>query len=239
MTRLSKYFLIFVSFFILLISCDTQSESLQRQLGPDGVIFTTSDDFVLTGRLVGEGNVVVVIPRPLDESQVKLNYLDTFVDEIAETGVRVLTFDFRDSDNSNIPDLRDYTADLLAALDYVQQSSSEPPLIIGSGIGGGLAFQASFERSLLGIVVIAPLDEYGDQKIDIGNMKLTVPSLFLTSEGGNNLDITADLFDLAISPRILEVYRGSDLGISIISGEHSELAKARILDFIQGCTIGF
>ena len=63
--------------------------------------------------------------------------------------------------------------------------------------------------------------------------------MFLTSEGENNLEITAELFDLALSPRILEVYTGSDLGLKILGGQHAELAKSRILDFIQGCIAGF
>jgi hypothetical protein len=239
MIRQSLHLLILVNFFILLVSCNAQSDSLQRQLGPDDVRFTTSDDFVLSGRLVGEGDVVVVFPRPLDEDQSAIDYLDTFIDELAETGVQVFTFGFRNSSNSNSPDITDYTTDLLSALDYVEQYSSEPPLIIGSGLVGGLAFQTSFERDLLGIIVISPLIEDINQKLDIGSMKLTTPSLFLTSEDGAFLNITAKLFDLAASPRILEVYRGNDFGISIISGEHSELAKSRILEFIQGCINGF
>ena len=240
MFRIPYYFFIIVSLFVLIISCDSQSESVvEENLGPDGVTFSTHDNFVLKGRLVGEGEVIVVITHPLEKNQESSSHLDLLIDEITKIDVRVLTFDFRKIENSDGSMINDYSSDILSALDYAEQNSSTPPILIGSGLGGGLAFQTSFERNLLGVVMISPLLEYSGETIQVGTSKLSTPSLFLTSEGENNLEITAELFDLALSPRILEVYTGSDLGLKILGGQHTELAKSRILDFIQGCIAGF
>ena len=70
MFRIPYYFFIIVSLFVLMISCDSQSESVvEEDLGPDGVTFSTHDNFVLKGRLVGEGEVIVVITPPLEKNQ--------------------------------------------------------------------------------------------------------------------------------------------------------------------------
>jgi uncharacterized protein len=123
---------------------------------------------------------------------------------------------------------------LQAALDFARQQGATRLVLVGASMGGTATIKVAAKNasSIAAIVVMSAPDDFEGLKVSDDELKaLTMPKLFVNSEGDANYNTTIHMLDISPEPKDKQIYSGGDHG-TYIFGTHPE-AIDRIVQFIQ------
>ena len=201
-------------------------------LGANNVEFSATDGTVLWGRHYGSGDLTVVLAHMLLSDQESWN---EFADTLNVNGYAAFSFNFRGfRPSEGDKDIELIDRDLEGALEYLEGQGVEKFVIIGADMGGTAAIKVSAHRELLGLVAISAPVEIQGLFAEEDVAQVTAAKLFLVAEDdGSAQRSSGALFDAASSPRLLEVFNGSEHGTDLLYGQHAVGIHDRIFEFLE------
>ncbi len=218
---------------LALVACSSDDAAVP--LGPDDVEFSATDGTVLRGRHYGIGDLTVVLAHMLPSDQ---ESWAEFAGTLNANGYAAFSFNFRGfSPSEGDKDIDQIDKDLEGALEYLEGQGIENVVIIGASMGGTAAIKVAAHRDVLGLVAIsAPLEIQGfSAEEDVA--QVTAAKLFLAAEDDPSAQRSAGVFyDAARSPRLLEVFIGSEHGTDLLYGQHAVAIQDRIIGFLGDFT---
>ena len=229
-------FMIGVALLVTLLALAAcSSDDAAVPLGPDDVRFSATDGTVLRGRHYGSGDVTVVLAHMLPSDQE--SWVE-FAGTLNANGYAAFSFNFRGFNPSEgDKDIDQIDKDLEGALDYLEGQGVEKVVIIGASMGGTAAIKVAAHREVLGLVAIsAPLEIQGlSAEEDVA--QVSAAKLFFAAEDDRSAQRSAGvLYNAASSPRLLEVFIGSERGTDLLYGQHAEGIQDRIFEFLESFT---
>jgi pimeloyl-ACP methyl ester carboxylesterase len=207
------------------------------------VSFTTSDGVRLDGRLFGPAGATagVVLAHMLPADQTAWY---TYAARLADTGYRVLTFDFRGycpggdggcSQGSKDPGVAG--VDLAAALEYVRGQGTQRVGLVGASMGGTAALVvASQEQDAVQAVVTLSAPPSIDSLVAGPDVlqEVTAAKLFIAGLEDTTAAVAAKtFFDESLQPKRYEILTTGDHGTDILDGNQGERAKDLISAWIE------
>ena len=211
---------------------------LTPQRGAAVVSFTAEDGVEIMGRLFGQGDTGVVLAHmyPADQSS-----WWGFAQVLAAQGYMALAFDFRGyGDSGGDKEIKLIDRDVAAALNYLKRRGASMVFLAGASMGGTASLKVAAEqgKEVAGVVSLsAPVEFRG---MNIENEEVQVPVLLMATIGdvsaANSLKTIID-DGIAVGATESMVYRqGKDHGTDILTGANAEVARDRILSFLEAHT---
>ena len=224
----------------LAIACAQKAVAPEHTITPisgtENIGIVSTDEVVLRGRLFGAQNDVVVIlshMRPNDQTA----WFD-FAGELADAGYAALTFDFRGYGESvGNQDFAMLDDDLAAAVRYMRDRGKQQIFLVGASMGGTTSLVVASQADVDGVVSISAPAEFEGQNALEAVPNITVPKLFIASEGDEAAVLSlGELLEATGAPKDSEVYPGNAHGTNLFLPDESESSAAvrqRILAFLD------
>jgi alpha/beta superfamily hydrolase len=213
----------------------TQLGTLRKQ-ERDGttVSFMTDDGLKLSGSVYGTGSTWAIL-TPQCSDGAKESWTDLAV-RLGKLGYTALTYYFRGLGTSQGP--RDQMAglhDLRAATAFARSRGAKKLLLAGESCGGTISAKAyATEKPVALIVISSPpsVPTIGVEVSDDEIRAMTVPKLFVGSEGDQFTAPMLQMYDAAPMPKEKLIYTGSAHAAAIFSSEHGGDLLQKLTDFI-------
>ena len=195
------------------------------------VRFTTADGVVLAGTVFGDGSAGVVLAHMFPTDQTSWQ---PFARQLAAEGYRALAFDFRGFGRSGgSRRVDEIDLDVRAAAAYLRSQGARRVVLVGASMGG----TASIKTAALGgaealVVISSPMRFRGLNVSESELARLTMPSLWITSERDSVTPAMRAMHAAAGGRKALHVYSGSAHGTYIFDSAHGPDLTGRILVFI-------
>ena len=212
-------------------------DSLTPAAGTETVGIVSVDDVVLTGRLYGGKNSVAVVlshMQPNDQTA----WFD-FAQELADNGYAALTFNFRGyGDSGGQQDFGKLDDDLAAAVRYLHDRGKQQVFLVGASMGGTTSLVVAAQGSAIeGVVAVSALAQFEGQDALKAAPNVTVPKLFLASQGDEAAVLSLnELLEATAEPKDSQIYPGNAHGTNMFQPDQSEAATAvreRVLSFLR------
>lgn len=204
---------------------------------PQRVAFTTPDGAGMGALLYGTGDTAVIFSvmgncRRGWEKMAEL---------AAQNGVTALTYQWRACKESGTvvqSELQKFVDDLRGAIHFMRERGAQKIILVGASLGGVASAKLAVEASPNGLVIVASPREIEDWgfEIDLGDVNIDMPKLFITAENDSVVPVekSRELFDLVAEPKEWQTYPGTAHGTDLFETENGDALQKRILDFILG-----
>ncbi len=221
----------------LLVACGTSTPSQQTThstgtvlptstLEPRTVEFVTQDGVTLRGQIYGGKSKVAVVCSWIPSSS-----WEPLARHLAARGYMVLTYEYR-----GLADLALLERDIQAAFTFVQKEGATTIASVGASIGGTHTARLAAKQQppfIVGVAVSSPVS-YGNVQISDEELRsITMPFLFLNSEGDKFIQDTKHMFaTVKSSSKELHIYSGAAHGGYILDTEHKDEMIQHISNFL-------
>ena len=195
------------------------------------VRFTTSDGVVLAGTVFGDASVGVVLAHMFPTDQTSWQ---PFARQLAAEGYRALAFDFRGFGRSGgSRRVDEIDLDVRAAAVYLRSQGARRIVLVGASMGGTASIKTAAPGGAEALVVISsPMRFRGLNVSESELARLTMPSLWITSERDSVTPAMRAMHTAAGGRKTLHVYSGSAHGTYIFDSSDGPDLTGRILVFI-------
>lgn len=223
--------------------CDRGGKERRAALaGSTPVSFESADGLHLEGRLFGAGNRVgVVLAHMLPADQT--SWWD-FAERLSEQGYLALTFDFRGycpGGNAGCSaggrDIAAIWQDVLGAIDFVRSNGADRVMLVGASMGGTASLVAASQGSTPVAAVItlsAPASIEGLTADANVLTRLSGGKLFVAGVGDAPAAHDAEqLYELAPTPKRIEILPSDDHGTDLLSGNQSEVVRNLVIGYLD------
>jgi uncharacterized protein len=233
-------YIVFLS--ALLVACDTstpgQQPARQQTTSSTGTVlptstsesrtvaFVTQDGVTLRGHIYGGKSKVAVVCSWIPSSS-----WDPLARHLAAHGFMVLTYEYR-----GLADLALLERDIQAAFTFVRKEGATTLVSVGASIGGTHTARLAAKRQppfIVGVAVSSPVS-YGNVQISDEELRgITMPFLFLNSEGDTFIQDTKHMFaTVKSSSKELHIYSGAAHGGDILDTEHKDEMIQHMSNFL-------
>jgi esterase/lipase len=195
-------------------------------LEPRTVEFVTQDGVTLRGQIYGGKSKVAVVCSWIPSSS-----WEPLARHLAARGYMVLTYEYR-----GLADLALLERDMQAAFTFVQKEGATTIASVGASIGGTHTARLAAKRLppfIVGVAISSPVS-YGNVQISDEELRsITMPFLFLNSEGDTFIQDTKHMFaTVKSSSKELHIYSGAAHGGYILDTEHKDEMIQHISNFL-------
>jgi predicted alpha/beta-hydrolase family hydrolase len=194
------------------------------------VDFTAADGVSLRGHVFGTGQVGIVLAHmyPADQT----SWFDT-AQELAAKGYLVLTFDFRGyGESSGSKQIELIGRDVEAAIAQIRSLGAASVGLVGASMGGTASLVAAAEVPVDAVATLSAPVEFQGLSASQAVAGVVAPKLFLAEEKDVGATGAEQLDDLAMPPKEMEIFPGSDHGTDMLAGSSGEAVRARLFDFL-------
>jgi uncharacterized protein len=193
---------------------------------PRTVAFVTQDGVTLRGQIYGGKSKVAVVCSWIPSSS-----WDPLARYLAARGYMVLTYEYR-----GLADLALLERDMQAAFTFVQKEGATTIVSVGASIGGTHTARLAAKRHppfIVGVAISSPVS-YGNVEISDEELRsITMPFLFLNSEGDTFIQDTRHMFaTVKSSSKELHIYSGAAHGGYLLDTEHKDEMIQHIGNFL-------
>ena len=209
------------------------SEDDAKAPGVDEIVrFRTEDSEDLWGSVFGSGEIAVILAHMRGRDQTSWFPFARF---IAESGYKVLTFDFRGYGKSTgIKDTR-MDRDLEAAIAYMRAKGAQQVVLIGASMGGTAVIELASESQVQGVAALSPPAEFGRINALTAVESMVIPLLLIVSENDYQYYSDARKIESAAAATQFLVVEGQQHGTNMIA-EHRNEIFANLLAFLDRWT---
>ena len=195
------------------------------------VRFTTVDRVTLTGTVFGDGSAGVALAHMFPTDQTSWQ---AFARQLAAEGYRALTFDFRGYGRSGgSRRIDEIDLDVRAAAAYLRSQGARRIVLVGASMGGTASIKVAAQGGVDALVVVSSPVGFRGLSVSTAELaRLTVPSLWITSESDSVTAAMRTMYAAAGGRKTLHVYSGSAHGTYIFDSAHGPDLTGRILVFI-------
>ncbi len=209
--------------------------------GSRAVSFPSADGVRLEGRLIGEGQVAVVLShmRPADQRA-----WWPFAEDLAEAGYLVLTYDFRGycpggvgGCSEGARDLGEIWRDVLGAIAFVRTEGARRVVLVGASMGGTASLVAAAQEgiSVEAVVTLSAPASFEGMVADADVLsRVDAAKLFIAGTGDGPAARDAEtLYAASPPPKRLEILTTDAHGSDILSGNQAGRARTLILQYLE------
>lgn len=206
---------------------DTSTTTLSA-VEAEVVDFRTPDGVKLEGTIYGDGadGIVLAHMRGADRST-----WAPFAELAAESGFRVLAFDFRGYGGSEGERDTLLDVDLTAAVEHLGRDGAESVVVMGASMGGTATINVASKLDLAGIVSLsAPAEFQGLPALGVA-ADVDEPTMFIAAANDQPYaDAAMEMSDLTPELKRLNIVDGGAHGTNLFS-EHEEDMNDWLLGF--------
>ncbi len=210
-----------------------------KSVQAETVTLPTDDGINLSGTLFKSGDVAVILAYQgtYRANQENWHPLATL---LVKRGFTVLTFDFRGWGQST--EGNKYAAlevDMRGAAKFLTSLGYDQIICGGASMGGTACIHAALENDLVGVFTLGStiMAGYGELIIRAEDFEhLTMPKLFITSEGDISLVVndTKRMYELSPEPKEILILPGWQHGTDLFDSDAGGDLTQAILIFIEG-----
>ena len=195
------------------------------------VLFSTSDDVPLHGRIFGSGNPSVVLAHMEEADQ---RSWQPFAETLADLGYTALTFDFRGFGRSGgKKEIEKLHLDMAAAVQVMRDQGARGIFLIGAGVGGTAALKAAAQERFMGVLTLSAPTEFKGLNALSGMGQVKMPVMFFTAEDDEPAQEAAgDFFNAAAQSPVYAAFLGDEHGTDMLTGTAGEVVQEKILKFL-------
>jgi len=204
--------------------------------GTENVYIVSADDVIVNGRFFGPQHDVAVVLSHMQPNDQTAWF--EFAQELADAGYAALTFNFRgygDSGGEQAFDKLD--DDLASVVRYLHDRGKRQVFLVGASMGGTTSLVVASQADVDGVVAISAPAEFEGQDALKAVPSVTVPKLFIASEGDELAALSLEqLLEATGEPKDSQLYPGIAHGTNIFLPEQSDSSAAirqRIMDFLN------
>lgn len=199
-------------------------------------VVVIEDEIVLSGRLFGAQNEVLVILSHMVRSD-KTAWFG-FAEKLADNGYAALAYDFRgNGDSEGDEDYEKLDDDLSAVMRYMRERGWLEVFLVGASMGGTASLVVAAGQDVAGVVAISAPAEFDEQDALEAVARITAPKLFIASEDDTAVMISLDEFlEATGEPKESQTYAGDAHGTNLLQrdqSEHVDAVEDRILQFLR------
>jgi alpha-beta hydrolase superfamily lysophospholipase len=225
----------------LAVACGQEASAPEDEITPsfsetENVYIVSADDVILNGRLFGPANEVAVILSHMQPNDQTAWF--EFAEELADAGYAALTFNFRGyGDSGGDQEFEKLDDDLAAAVRYLHDRGKRQVFLIGASMGGTTSIVVAAQADVEGVVAISAPAEFEGQNALEAVPNVTVPKLFIASEGDELAALSIEqMLEATGEPKDSEIYPGIAHGTNLFLPAQSQSSAAirqRILAFLD------
>ena len=209
------------------------SESDVKAPGVDEIIrFRTEDSEDLWGSVFGVGEIAVILTHMRGRDQTSWFPFARFV---AESGYKVLTFDFRGYGKSTGTKDTRMDRDLEAAIAYMRAKGAKQVVLIGASMGGTAVIELASESQVQGVAALSPPAEFGRINALTAVESMVIPLLLIVAENDSQYYSDARKIESAAAATQFLLIEGQQHGTNMIA-EHRNEIFANLLAFLDRWT---
>jgi pimeloyl-ACP methyl ester carboxylesterase len=227
---------------VLAVACDGTAQAPEDEIvitphNTENVgVVVIEDEIVLSGRLFGAQNEVLVILSHMVRSD-KTAWFD-FAEKLADNGYAALAYDFRgNGDSGGDEDYEKLDEDLSAVMRYMRERGKREIFLVGASMGGTTSLVVAAGQDVAGVVAISAPAEFDEQDAVGALPRVTAPKLFIASEEDTAVMISLEEFLGATGePKESQTYAGDAHGTNLLQrdqSEHVDAVEDRILQFLR------
>lgn len=209
--------------------------------GSRAVTFPSADGTELQGRVVGGGNVGIVLSHMLPADQTSWW---PFAERLAREGYLALTYDFRGycpggraGCSQGEKDIAAIWQDVLGAIGEIRSLGATRVVLIGASMGGTASLVAAAQTGVDvdGVITLSAPTSIEGLTADTDVLaQVSAPKLFLAGVGdASAADAAQELYDTSPPPKRVEILTTDDHGTDILSGNQAGPASTLILTYLQ------
>ena len=201
--------------------------------GVDEIIrFRTEDSEDLWGSVFGAGEIAVILAHMRGRDQTSWFPFARFV---AESGYKVLTFDFRGYGKSTGTKDTRMDRDLEAAIAYMRAKGAKQVVLIGASMGGTTVIELASESQVQGVAALSPPAEFGRINALTAVESMVIPLLLIVAENDSQYYSDARKIESAAAATQFLLIEGQQHGTNMIA-EHRNEIFANLLAFLDRWT---
>ena len=209
------------------------SENDVKAPGVDEIIrFRTEDSEDLWGSVFGVGEIAVILTHMRGRDQTSWFPFARFV---AESGYKVLTFDFRGYGKSTGTKDTRMDRDLEAAIAYMRAKGAKQVVLIGASMGGTAVIELASESQVQGVAALSPPAEFGRINALTAVESMVIPLLLIVAENDFQYYSDARKIESAAAATQFLLVEGQQHGTNMIA-EHRNEIFANLLAFLDRWT---
>jgi pimeloyl-ACP methyl ester carboxylesterase len=201
----------------------------------ENVSVVISGDVILNGRLFGRSSGPVVVLSHMRQNDQTAWY--PFAQELAAHGYAALTFDFRGSGlSTGKQDYDKLDEDLSAVIKYMHDRGRTEVFLLGASMGATTSLVVAGKSDVKAVVALSPPAKFEEQDALRAVPELTVPKLFIASEGDAPALQFDELYNAAAAPKEKTLYPGNAHGTDLLLTVKNDQAAAvgeRIMQFLD------
>lgn len=204
--------------------------------GTENVYVVSADDVILNGRFFGPDHEVAVVLSHMQPNDQTAWF--EFAQELADAGYAAVTFNFRGyGDSGGEREFDKLDDDLAAVVGYMHDRGKGRVFLIGASMGGTTSLVVAALADVDGVVAISAPAEFEGQDALGAVPNVTVPKLFIASEGDELAALSIEqLLEATGEPKDSQLYPGIAHGTNMFLPDQSESSAAirqRILGFLN------
>lgn len=195
------------------------------------VTFSSSDGVRLAGTVFGSGHVGIVLSHMFPTDQTSWV---AFGRRLAAEGYRALAYDFRGyGKSSGQATIAQIDRDVRAASDYLRAQGMTQLVLIGASMGGTASVKAAGDTRAVALVVLSSPSSFRGLSVSASDLaRVTMPSLWITSEEDSVTSDMRKMYSAAGGPKALHVYAGDVHGTYLFESAHATDLTSRVLRFL-------
>ena len=186
----------------------------------------------LWGSVFGAGEIAVILTHMRGRDQTSWFPFARFV---AESGYKVLTFDFRGYGKSTGTKDTRMDRDLEAAIAYMRAKGAKQVVLIGASMGGTTVIELASESQVQGVAALSPPAEFGRINALTAVESMVIPLLLIVSEKRLSILFRCKKDRVCCSGYPILVVEGQQHGTNMIA-EHRNEIFANLLAFLDRWT---
>ncbi len=196
--------------------------------GPTISRFETPDGETLEAAVFGDGDVGIVLAHMRGRD--KTTWYG-FAESAAQSGYRVLAFDFRGYGGSTGEQDTDLDVDLIAAVEFLRSQGVSSTVVMGASMGATATVNVASRLDLAGAVSLsAPGNFIGLEATGVAS-GIAEPLLLVAAENDQPYADAAVEIDSLASSAQLQIFAGNAHGTNLFAEYDGELTQL-LLDFV-------
>ena len=195
------------------------------------VQITATDGVQLVGHLDGREGPGIVFAHTYRGDQ---RSWTAFAAEMAQSGFRTLTFDFRGyGESGGRKDVATIDRDLEGAYRFVLGRKIRPVYLVGASMGGTAVLVVAARVPVAGVATLSAPTAFQGLDAAAAVAKLSAPALFVAAESDTAAADAAHEFATRIAaPKTLLLVPGTDHGTALLDGPQSAAVKRALRTFL-------
>jgi pimeloyl-ACP methyl ester carboxylesterase len=191
--------------------------------------FRTEDSEDLWGSIFGTGEIGVILTHMRGRDQTSWFPFGRFA---AESGYKVLTFDFRGYGKSTGTKDTRMNRDLEAAVAYMRAKGAKEIILIGASMGGTSSIDLASELQIQGVAALSPPAVFGRIDALSAVESMVIPLLLIVAENDSPYYSDARKIESAAAATQFLALTGQQHGTNLLIDHRNEVF-ANLLAFID------